>query len=93
MQESGITNGVLHEQIKNISEQFKEWREFNDKRIACSEENLEKIEIRVDSLEKWKLVFVAKFTIYSAIGVFLGSTIGIILSQLISWSLKIKLGI
>jgi len=41
-------------------------------------------EERIRAIEDWKLVFVAKYTVYSAIALFLGSTLATIGMQIIS---------
>ena len=54
------------------------FRDIHDRinRHADKIDNLmEGIECRLRALEDWKLVFVAKFTVYSAIALFLGSIV------------------
>jgi hypothetical protein len=82
-----ITNEVLAERISNLHEMLE--KGFIENKVG--HEALRKaIELvgadhgsRIRVLEDWKLVFVAKFSVYSAIALFLGSVIAQVAMQLI----------
>jgi len=73
-----VTNSVLLEKINNIQETIKIYELKQDK-----------LEDRIRHIEDWKLVFVAKYSVYSAIALFLGSLLATLSFDLIkSWIIK-----
>ena len=72
-----ITNEVLGERLNTLIKDNKEQHEAIQASIADYGRRL-----RV--LEDWKLVFVAKYSAYSAIALFLGSLVAQIAMQLVS---------
>jgi len=57
---------VLNLEIQYLRKDFQEYA----RKVDCY---MEKTDNRLKLLEEWKLVFVAKFSVYSAIALFLGS--------------------
>ena len=58
-----------------IDGKFKDMYTKMDNHACKVETNMENFERRVRALEDWKIAFVAKFTVYSAIALFLGSIV------------------
>ena len=75
---------VLIERIDNLKEFFKEEFKQSEKDREGLSLKLVKHEERLKILEDWKLVFVTKFSIYSAIALFLGSLLGTLLIEYLS---------
>ena len=66
---------VVVERIANLKEFFKE--EFSTNADAHKQimEHISKNDNRIKVLEDWKLVFVAKYSVYSGIALFLGAAL------------------
>jgi len=79
-----VTNEIILERLDNfIAHNSEEHKAIRESLAEQASENKE-LKIRVRSLEDWRLVFVAKYSVYSAIALFLGSllsTVGINLIQ------------
>lgn len=58
-----------------IDAKFKDMHERINRHSEKIDTMMDGFEVRVRALEDWKLVFVAKFTVYSAIALFLGSIV------------------
>ena len=74
---------VIIERLNNV-------KESNTKEHDAIRYHFEKVEVdheeRIKALEFWKVSFVAKFSVYSAIALFFGSILGTVIVQLIlSW--------
>jgi hypothetical protein len=71
---------VIIERLNNI-------KETNTKEHEAIKSHFEKVvvdhESRIKELEFWKVSFVAKFSVYSAIALAIGSIIGTIIVQLL----------
>ena len=74
-----ITNEVLLVKIENINTQIKDWREQHSKDIEEQKGCIKDHEQRLHLLENWKIAFVAKFSVYASIAMFLGSLLGTLL--------------
>jgi len=61
-------------------------KNVNDLRSTIDRKHLE-YENRIRGLEDWKLVFVAKFSVYAAIALFIGSIVSQLLIYFISQQL------
>jgi len=72
---------VIMERLNNFIEANKE----EHREIKCSLDKMaEDHEKRIKNLEDWKLVFVAKFTTWTAVALFFGSLVGNLLIKYIS---------
>lgn len=71
----------LKEFFKNEFEQNKEEHQVIQKRMKIGYDDHEH---RIRKLEDWKLVFVAKYSIYSAIALVIGSLLGTFIINVIS---------
>jgi hypothetical protein len=72
----GDTNTqVIVERINNLKEFFKEEFEKNSVEHKKMEDMIVGNEMRIRALEDWKLVFVAKYSVYSAVALFFGSLV------------------
>jgi len=63
---------------------FQDNKNEHDKMKQKLDESYREHELRIRNIEDWKLVFVAKYTTYSAIALFLGSIISTIAYQIIN---------
>ncbi len=88
-------NQAILVEIKSLKEFFTEkFKDARNEQVARFEEakedrcqmkeSLAKIDGRVRVLEDWRLVFVAKYTTYSAVALFLGSIISTIAYQFLA---------
>ena len=86
---------LIMEKLKNLGdrfeEKFEETRQDNqdiittmNKFIDKNDIEFEKDRVRLKNLEDWKLVFVAKFSVYSAIALFAGSIVGALITNWIN---------
>ncbi len=76
------SNQVLLEKINNVASEISEIKS-----------ELKDFSKRVLIIENWKLVFVTKFGIYSAVAIFLGSIIGTAISSILVIYFKKYLGL
>ena len=81
-----MSEEVIIERIDNLKEFFKEEFDNNKSEHKTMRVNMEEMhedhEKRLRKLEDWKLVFVAKFSIITAIALTVGSLVGTVL---INW--------
>lgn len=61
--------------IKYIREDIQRIEKMIEEHIKTHVVRLEKLEDRINNIEKWKIAFVAKFSVYSSIAIFLGTLI------------------
>lgn len=71
-----ITNEVLFTEIKNLKENFEDFKDN-----VC--DDVKTLKSDVKNLTEWKIGFVAKFSVYSSIAIFLGSLVGTLLIKYI----------
>jgi hypothetical protein len=64
---------VLSIEIKNLKDSFERLEMKIDEHIQKTDVKDEKFESRLRNIEDWKLKFVSKLTVYSAIALFCGT--------------------
>lgn len=74
-----ITNEILMVELtnldKNNSKEHKDIKDQNEAITTAINKVLESHERRIRNIEDWKLQFVAKFSVYASIALFLGTMV------------------
>jgi len=82
-----MSEDVIIERIDNLKEFFKEEFRQNKEEHNSIRGKMQKQaddhEERIRQLEDWKLIFVAKYSVYSAIALFVGSMVATLLINLV----------
>lgn len=82
-----ITNEVLAERIENLSELLKigflDNKEEHEKILTTFSKEITSIKKDVRELQDWRITFVAKLGVWSALAVFFGTIVGSLLVNLI----------
>lgn len=69
--------------LDNIKENLLRLEKIVEKHIEYEDAKFNKLEDRVGNIENWKIAFVAKFSVYSSIALFLGT----FAAQLAVWAI------
>ena len=69
--------------LDSIKENLLRLEKIVEKHIEYEDAKFNKLEDRVGNIENWKIAFVAKFSVYSSIALFLGT----LASQLAIWAI------
>lgn len=72
------TNEIILERLNNFIERNSEDHSIIKETLERQNEEYKELMGRVKILEEWKLVFVAKYSVYSGIALFFGSVIATI---------------
>ena len=83
-----ITNEILAERLANLSELLKvgfaENKDEHTKILVTFDSEIIELKRRVRVLEDWRITFVAKLGVYSALAIFFGTVVGSLLVHLLS---------
>lgn len=77
---------IFHERQTDMLDELKEgWQKFGGiiQGLSGMQKQINVIDGRVNDLEKWKIAFVAKFSIYSAIALSLGTILAQVIMNIV----------
>lgn len=70
---------ILGNEFHHLREDFSKFIATFEKYVLRSEEKEKKLDERIKALEEWRIGFVAKFSVYSAVALFFGGFLSQIL--------------
>lgn len=83
-EDKDISGIVLGNEVHHLREDFEKFTQIFEKYVTKRDREIDNIKEDVQSLKEWKIGFVAKFSAYSALALFLGSLLSQILIFLIN---------
>lgn len=75
---------VLANEVHHVRDSLEKLHSDLQKYIDKNEDDKDKLENRIRVIEDWRIQFVAKFSVYAAIALFLGSVAGQLLIHIVT---------
>lgn len=75
---------ILSNEFHHLREDFSKFVNSFEKYVEKNEEKEKKLDERIKALEDWRIGFVAKFSVYSAVALFFGGFLAQILIYIVT---------